>query len=62
MRDFGRIEQLKLLTKVTWDGDLISKSDRDELVKEGLAVQKHGWNFISPEGIDVLHKLGILRP
>lgn len=58
----GFVEQLFLLFKgVTWDGDLISKVDRDELVKAGLADRKRGYNFITAKGIEYLLDLGIVH-
>lgn len=35
----------------TWDGNLISKPDRDGLVESGLADRWEGWNFLTPEGV-----------
>jgi len=35
-------EQLSQLSKAVWDGDLISKSDRDYLVKAGYVELKVG--------------------
>lgn len=58
----GRIEQLKQLTSCTWDGNLISKSERDELVKTGLAQRGYGWNWITEKGVEYLVNLGILNP
>lgn len=58
----GYIEQLFLLFKgVTWDGDLISKAHRDELVKVGLAERVRGYNFITAKGIAYLLDLGIVH-
>lgn len=57
-----RIEQLKQLATVTWDGNLISKSNRDELVKSGLATRFNGWNWITLEGVRTLENIAILRP
>lgn len=57
----GRIEQLKQLTYCTWDGNLISKSDRDELVKAGLAARGYGWNWITEKGVEYLVNLGLLK-
>ena len=34
----------------TFDGDLISKQCRDELVRQGLAWRYGGYNFISEKG------------
>lgn len=59
----NRTEQLLLLFRgVTWDGDLISKSDRSFLVKAGLAEQIRGYNLITPKGVQYLLDLGIVRP
>lgn len=35
----------------TWDGNLVSKSDRNALTKAGLADSWEGWNFLTPEGV-----------
>lgn len=57
------IEQLQQLTHLTWDGDLIGKTLRDDLVKRGLAVRANGgWNIATPAGIEYLHKLGHIQP
>ena len=56
-----RIEQLKQLTSCTWDGNLISKSYRDELVKAGLAARGYGWNWITGKGVEYLVNLGLLK-
>lgn len=58
----GNLEQLVLLTKVTFDGDLISKAMRDELHKAGLIERCQGWNFITAKGVQLLVDLGVLRP
>ena len=55
------MEQLVQLTTVTWDGDLICKSDRDELVKCGYAEKINGFNLITANGIIALSNLGIIR-
>ena len=57
----SRIEQLKQLISVTWDGNLLSKQDRDELVKAGLATRYNGWNWLTFEGVRTLENLAILR-
>lgn len=57
----SRIEQLVQLRTVTWDGDLISKSERDALVKCGYVERCCGYNFINAEGVKVLVNLGALR-
>jgi len=55
------IEQLNQLKEATWDGNLISKTHRDELVKMGLADRAHGWNYITGKGIEYLVTLGYLK-
>lgn len=57
----ARIEQLKQLATATWDGNLISKSDRDELVKAELAQRGYGWNWITEKGVKYLVDLGLLK-
>ena len=59
----NNIAQLQQLTHLTFDGDLIGKSLRDELVKAGLAQRINGgWNLITPEGIMYLEKLRFIHP
>lgn len=58
----GRVEQLLQLLQITWDGDLISKSDRDELVKNELAFKTSGFNLITGKGIIYLLELGFIHP
>jgi hypothetical protein len=55
-----RTEQLKQLTKATWDGDLISKSDREELVKCGYVFKVNGWNLVTENGLRVAHNLKLI--
>ena len=59
-----RTETLKHLAKSgpVWDGNLISKTDRDELVKAGLVDRSGGWNFLTRYGVEVAVQLGILVP
>jgi len=59
-----RTETLKhLATKgLVWDGDLISKSDRDELVKAGYVDRHEGWQFLTRSGVEVAVALGLVRP
>ena len=54
------IEQLQQLCRVTWDGNLISKTARDNLVKIGYATRGNGFNVITPLGIQVLNNLKLL--
>ena len=57
------IAQLQQLTALTFDGDLIGKSERDRLVKAELAIKiKNGWNLISEKGIEYLENLGFINP
>ena len=56
----SRIEQLQQLISITWDGDLISKTDRDLLVKLGYAEREGGYNFISSKGVKLLVDMGYL--
>ena len=56
------LEQLKQLAKITWDGNLISKQYRDELVEVGLAEKRNGWNFLTAKGVQYLIDLGELKP
>lgn len=35
----------------TWDGNLISKADRDELVNADLCDRWQGWNFLTLDGV-----------
>ena len=59
----SRIEQLTQLTTVTWDGHLISKPDRDALIKLGYAVhsERGGFQVITPRGINLLSDMNLLR-
>jgi hypothetical protein len=56
-------DQLMQLMFLTWDGDLISKSDRDQLVKKGLAVRfGNGWNIITETGVAFLERKDYIHP
>lgn len=57
-----RLEQLKQLLKVTWDGDLISKTDRDKLFQSDYCRKYEGFNYITDKGIRTLVDLGELKP
>jgi hypothetical protein len=35
----------------TWDGNIISKAARGELVKAGLAFHAHGYASLTPDGV-----------
>ena len=46
------LEQLaQIFNGAVWDGDLISKDDRDRLVKDGLVDRSEGYNIITPDGV-----------
>ncbi len=60
--DQSFIAQLQQLTHLTFDGDLIGKSIRDELVKQGLAYRYNGWNIITKDGIKYLENGGFIHP
>jgi hypothetical protein len=36
----------------TWDGNLISKTERDNLVAVGMVDRWNGWNFLTQEGVE----------
>jgi hypothetical protein len=55
-----QIEQLTQLVSPTYDGNVISKSVRSELVDLKLAERWNGLNFITQAGMCVLDTLGIL--
>ena len=52
--------QLVQLITATWDGDLISKRHRDELVKVGLVESVNGWNIITPDGLKLLDLIKVI--
>jgi hypothetical protein len=54
------IEQLQQLCTVTWDGNVISKRYRDQLVEAGYAKEMNGFNFITENGLIVLNNLHLL--
>lgn len=37
----------------TWDGDLVSKDDRNKLLEAGYSGKVNGWNFLTTAGINV---------
>lgn len=43
-----------------WDGNLISKHDRDELVKNGWVARTLGFNFLTEDGVKACAILKIL--
>lgn len=56
------IAQLKQLLTATYDGNLIGKPYRDDLVRMGLVDRGHGYNFITADGIRLLLDLKEIRP
>jgi hypothetical protein len=55
------IEQLQALCMLTWDGNLLSKQYRDDLVEAGLAQRfEGGFNLITPKGVQYLYDLRLL--
>lgn len=42
----------------TWDGNLVSKSDRNELLDAGLASKWEGWNYLTPAGVEAAVRAG----
>ena len=54
-------EQLLQLLRIVWDGDLISKSDRDILVKMGFVERSCGFQIITGAGIRYLNDNGLIR-
>ena len=57
----GHVDCLEQLMKTTWDGKLISKQHRQELIDLGLAQRMgNGFNSITKAGIQKLEELGRL--
>lgn len=56
-----QLEALWQLRMTVWDGYVISKTTRDELVRMGLAERLNGWQFITREGMAVLDTYGLLN-
>lgn len=56
MEDFKQ-----LLMGPVWDGDLVSKDERDRLKLAGLCDRGLGYNFITMKGIEVAVALGLLH-
>ena len=50
--------QLEQLVTLTHDGNLISKTDRDFLAKQGLCDKVMGYNVLTIKGINTLVALG----
>lgn len=41
------------VTGPTWDGNISSKSGRDELCEYDLAAHRHGWAYLTDTGIEM---------
>ena len=57
----SQLEVLWQLRRTVWDGYVISKTARDQLVDLGLAARLNGWQFITREGMAVLDVYGLLE-
>lgn len=47
---------LQIFKRTTWDGDLIGKRQKNDLVELGFVEKSHGFNFITRAGIEYLHE------
>ena len=56
-----QLECLWQLRMTVWDGYLISKTTRDQLVDKGLVARCNGWQFITREGMCVLDTYSLLE-
>lgn len=58
----AKIEQLRQLTAgPIWDGNLLSKTERDRLVAAGFVERVEGWNFLSAKGVEICVTLRLLN-
>ena len=57
----AELEQLRQLIRPVWDGNLISKSARSQLVKNGYVAQAEGWSFLTEDGIRACVHFGFLK-
>ena len=57
----GQLEALQQLRSTVWDGNLIGKSYRDQLVTLGLACRWNGWQVITQLGMILLETLGYMQ-
>ena len=55
------LEQLYQLRNLTWDGNLISKGDRDKLFDKGLIIKSSGYQVINEAGISISMSLEMLE-
>lgn len=42
----------------TWDGNILSKTDRDSLWNMGFIARFDGWNWLTNEGVTLAIELG----
>jgi len=56
-----QLEALYQLRMTVWDGYVISKTARDQLVDKGLATRCNGWQVITREGMAVLSTYGLME-
>lgn len=52
------LEVLRQCRSTVWDGNVVSKTQRDELYALGLITRWNGWQVITQEGMAVLSTLG----
>ena len=57
----SQLEALWQLRMTIWDGYVISKTARNQLIALGLAARLNGWQFITREGMAVLDVYGLLE-
>lgn len=57
----AQLEALWQLRMTVWDGYLISKIARDQLVDKGLASRCNGWQVLTREGMAVLSTYGLME-
>lgn len=55
-----QIEVLVQMSQAVWDGYVISKSARNDLIDMGLVTRWNGWQISTREGLMVLDTLGKL--
>ncbi len=55
------IDQLmQLATGPIWDGNLISKNNRDDLVSCGYAMRTRGYTLLTKHGLNVLLNIHLI--
>lgn len=57
----AELEVLRKCQCATWDGNVPSKSARDDLYRRGLIVRYNGWQIASLEGLAILEVLSYLK-